>query len=289
MRHYGPLVFVLACFMTAPLARVALADQQPAATATLPPPALQLDAQDTRQQLEQILKQYPPSLPQVLRLDPTLLTSQTYLQPYPSLAAFVTQHPEIGHNPSYFFARYERDSPYEPQTPQDHMAEAWRSAADNFSMVAVVVTIAGGILWLLKMLIDYRRWARLTHIQTEAHTKLFDRFGSNEDLLAYIQTPAGQRFLESTPIAIDSPRALSAPFGRILWSAQVGAVLTVLGLGIAMVARHAIDDVAAPLGAIGALVVALGIGFLVSAVLAYVLSRRFGLVQPVAAPQEPRG
>ena len=36
-------------------------------------------------------------------------------------------------------------------------------------------------------------------IQTDAHTKIVDRLASNEDLLAYMQSPAGQRFLTSSP------------------------------------------------------------------------------------------
>ena len=41
-----------------------------------------------------------------------------------------------------------------------------------------------------------RRWQRLTKTQTDAHSKLLDRLTSHEDLLAYIQSPAGKRFLE---------------------------------------------------------------------------------------------
>src|SRR5512136_3120267 len=54
---------------------------------------------ETQGQLFQVLQQYPPTLGQVLRLDPTLLTNQAYLEPYPALAAFLNQHPEIAHNP----------------------------------------------------------------------------------------------------------------------------------------------------------------------------------------------
>lgn len=292
------LIFVLVCALGALVSREASAAQRPAPPRPAPPrpapelsaePGGQTNADETRDQLEDLLKQYPPTLPQVLKMDPTLLQNSAYLQPYPALAGFLEKHPEVGHNPAYFFADYgNRGEGYLRPTPDDRAAQAWRSAMDGLTIVAVVFTVAGGILLLIKMVIDYRRWSRLTKIQTEAHTKLLDRFTSNEDLLAYAQSPAGRKFLESSPIAIDSPRALSAPFGRILWSAQAGAVLTVLGLGIETIARRAVDEVAAPLGAVGALVIALGIGFLVSAVLAYVLSRRFGLTQPPAT-QEPRG
>ena len=34
--------------------------------------------------------------------DPTLLTNQPYLQPYPALVTFLTEHPEIAHNPVFY-------------------------------------------------------------------------------------------------------------------------------------------------------------------------------------------
>ncbi len=242
-------------------------------------PAPTQAADDTREQLERLLEQYPPSLPRVLRLDPTLLTDATYLQPYPALAAFLAQHPEIAHNPSFFFSRYQNDNFYRSD-PQQRAAELWRSTIEGFTITAVMVAVAGALAWLIKTLIDHRRWTRLSRVQTEVHNKLLDRFTSNEDLLAYIQTPAGRRFLESAPIPTESPRSIGAPLGRILWSIQAGAVLTVAGLGLQVVSARSIDEVAQPLSAVGIVVLAIGLGFGVSALLAYVLSRRLGLVGP---------
>ena len=146
-----------------------------------------------------------------------------------------------------------------------------------------------GLIWLIKTLVDYRRWSRLSKIQTEVHNKVLDRMQSNEDLLAYIQTPAGRRFLESAPIPVESPRAIGAPLGRILWSAQAGAVLTVLGVGIALVSRNTLEEVAAPLAALGAVVISLGVGFLASSALAFMLTRRFGLLNGPHTEPESRG
>ena len=279
------------------LAAPALAGQprtaQPAPherTALETAPSTPANADETRQRLEEMLRQYPPSLARILYLDPTLLDNAAYLEPYPELTAFLASHPEVKHNPGYFLANFEsnqRGGAWRP-TAQDRAIEIWRNAIQSVTIATVALAIAGGLVWLLRMLLDYRRWSRLSKIQTDVHTKLLDRFTANEDLLAYIQTPAGRRFLESAPIPIESPRSISAPLGRILWSAQVGAVLTVLGLGIEVVAGRAVEEVAGPVAAIGAVVISLGIGFLVSAFLAYVLSRRFGLMSEAAAP-EARG
>jgi hypothetical protein len=79
----------------------------------------------------------------------------------------------------------------------------------------------------------HRRWGRLAKVQAEAHTKLLDRFTANDELIAYVQSPAGSQFLQSAPIALDpGARRMGAPFNRILWSVQAGLVLGMAGLGL---------------------------------------------------------
>src|SRR5262245_53275287 len=60
------------------------------------------DARETRSRLNDIFNQYPPSVREVLRIDPTLISRADYIGNYPMLAAFLEQHPEIAHNPAFF-------------------------------------------------------------------------------------------------------------------------------------------------------------------------------------------
>jgi len=159
-------------------------------------------------------------------------------------------------------------------------------------MFLVFVILLSVIAWLLKSLIDYRRWLRLTNVQTDVHTKLLDRFTSNEDLLAYIQTPVGRRFLESAPISLEpGPRAIGAPLGRILWSVQAGLVAALAGAGLLYVSARLgatpgdAADIAPIVFSVGMLVLAIGAGFVLSAAVAYALSQRLGLFErPVITP-----
>jgi hypothetical protein len=234
------------------------------------------DAEQTREQLRQLLERHPPSLGDVLRLDPTLLTNSDYLAPYPELAAFLTQHPEVAHNPA-FYVGTPHESPWE-RDPRAGAMRMWENIAQGLMIAFVISVITGVLVWLVRTLVDYRRWLRLTRIQTETHSKLLDRLTSQEDLLAYMQTPAGRRFLESAPIALDAAsRPLGAPLSRVLWSVQAGAVLGLGGVGLLFVSRRAIPEVAEGLWTIGVLALALGAGFLVSAGVAYLLASRLGL------------
>ena len=75
------------------------------------------DARETRDRLNDIFNQHPPSVRDVLRIDPTLMYRADYLANYPVLAAFLEQHPEIAHNPSYFIG--ERRLRRTEQQPSD--------------------------------------------------------------------------------------------------------------------------------------------------------------------------
>lgn len=240
-------------------------------------------AGDTRAKLYDILDKYPPELGRVLKLDPSLLSNADYLAPYPALASFLASHPEVAHNSAYFLERV--PGPDASAAPMDARSEAmrmWRDMSDGLAVFVIMVTVTLSLMWLIKTLLDWRRWTRLARVQAEVHAKLLDRFTANEDLLAYIQTPAGRRFLESGPVLTESgPRPIGAPVSRILWSFQVGVVLTIAGLGLLIVSGRAIPEVGQGLAVLGVLAIALGLGFVLSGVAAWIISRRMGLFDAI--------
>ena len=241
------------------------------------------DAQRTRDELSNLLDHYPPSLPAVLHLDPSLLGNQAYLSAYPALVGYLNTHPEIARNPSFYIGKNIGHTSPEDRATQEF--EMWRNLMGGLGGFAGFGMAIGLIVWLIRTLVDYRRWNRLTKVQTEAHTKLLDRFTANEDLLAYIQSPAGSKFLESSPIALDaSPRSMSAPLGRILWSVQAGLVLVAAGIGLQVVSTRISDDASQAMHAFGVLGIALGLGFVFSAIISFVISRRLGLIEPASRP-----
>src|SRR3954447_3888048 len=239
------------------------------------------DSQETREAFHSTLRRYPTEVSRVLKLDPSLMTNQSYLATYPALAAFLSQHPEIAHSPAFFL-----NNVYTGEDPrgENSSERVWRSTMEGLSIFAVIALITGVLTWLVRTLLEHRRWSRISKVQAEVHNKLMDRLTANEDLLAYIQTPAGKRFLESAPIALDgAPRAVSAPIGRILWSVQVGLVLAAAGWGLTYVSGSIDKTVSQPLYAMGVLAISIGIGFVISGVVSYVLSRRLGLWETAAA------
>jgi hypothetical protein len=241
------------------------------------------NAEQTRQDLEQVLEKYPPSVGRVLKLDPSLMNNPTYLAPYPALATFIAQHQEVVRNPGYFLEHVNSPYPYAPDPRRQRRDEMYGLLAGVAAFFAFLV-IVGVVVWFIRTLITSRRWNKLSKVQYEVHSKLLDRFTSNEDLLAYMQTQAGRNFLESAPIRLpEEPRSMAAPFARILLSVQAGVVLLLTGIGLLYLSSTFIDEPAELFQVIGVVSLALGCGFIVSAVAAYALSKKLGLLDPAPA------
>ena len=242
----------------------------------------QPDAQRAKEELSALLEHYPPALRNVLAADPSLASDQSYLAPYPALVSFLNTHPDIARNPAFYFG--EGAAPRTRLDAGTQILDMWRQVLDGLGVFAGFGMAIGLLVWLVRTLVDYKRWSRLARVQTDAHTKLLDRFTANEDLLAYIQSPAGAKFLESSPISLDAaPRSVGAPLSRILWSVQGGVVLLAGGIGMYIVGGRAVEATASQsLHGLGVIGMALGVGFVISAIISYVISQRLGLIEPAA-------
>lgn len=243
-------------------------------------PRIAQSADEIREAFNKVLEQYPPGLGRVMRLDPTLMVNDAYLSAYPGVAAFIRENPDVPRNPGYYLERYDPNFRFTP--PDDSRTASLRMWRDyiEFMGAALIFGVAMiGVISIGRYLIEYRRWYRISKVNAEVHNKILDRFGSNEELLAYIDSPAGRRFLEASPIAAGGPPPRpGAPFGRIMLSVQIGVLLVAGAVGLLMVSSRAIDEVREMLGGTAVLAFSLGVGSIVSAIASYVMSRRLGLL-----------
>ncbi|HXE64577.1 MAG TPA: hypothetical protein VN519_13625 [Bryobacteraceae bacterium] len=261
--------------------------QRPHAPATAPAPIQAIEQPDIQQvkgNFQELLQRYPPSVRHVLREDPTLMTNQQFLATYPALVAFLNQHPEIPLNPTFYIG-----TPQEEQrSPGDRAFDMWRDFVQSLAIFAGFAMAIGLLTWLIRTFVDYRRWSRLSKVQAEVHTRLLDRFNTNEELMAYIATPAGSRFLSSAPISLDTgsaSRSMGAPLSRIMLSLQAGLVLAAAGAGLILASRTVSEiEAAEPLHILGIISIALGAGFAISAAASFLISKKLGLLEP--APRQ---
>jgi len=235
------------------------------------------NSEETRQEFATQLRRLPPELATILTLDPTLLSNEAFLNGYPQLASYVAAHPEVRRNPRFYL------SEFQPSLRRDSVLD---NIMDGVAMFGTMSLIAFALGWLVRTIIEQKRWNRLSRTQSEVHNKILDRFGATEELLAYIRSPAGSKFLESAPIPLRAEQATpSAPVARVMWSIQFGVVILSGAIGMLVVANRFDPETAAGFLAIGAIAFCVGAGFIASAVISLFLSRRLGLWPAHAAAQ----
>lgn len=255
----------------------------------LPPPAavvaprgggfeeMPANADQTRRALRKVLSYYSPNVGRVLALDPLLVQNAPYMEAYPDLAAFLRQHPEVGRNAAYYLGEFRYDY-FGPPDKDTQTMRMWSGFFAGLALFLAFAGVTGVLVWLVKTLVDYRRWIRLSKVQTEAHNKLLDRFTANEDLLAYIGTPSGKRFLESAPIMLDPSSSVGSPLRRILWSVEAGIVLASVAGGVLLARYYVPAELQQVLTVVGIFAVSFGVGFILAALASYLISRRLGVI-----------
>jgi hypothetical protein len=217
-----------------------------------------------------LLDQHPREVSRILALDPLLLHDDAYLARYPKLAAFVAENPEIRSNPHYFVPRAQ----FEADTRPDPLGDA----LEGLAIFTTIALVTAALAWFVRTVIEQRRWSRLARRQTEVHSKILDRFGTTAELLEYIKTPAGSKFLESAPIPVytEQPR-INTPNTRLIWTVQIGVVITAVSFGLLILGAWFEGEAAAGFFAMGVIAFSIGVGFIASAAASMLMSRRLGL------------
>lgn len=231
----------------------------------------------TRDQLTGILRGSPSELATIIVLDPTLLSNDAFLSGYPELARFVSEHPEVRRNPRFYLAEF--------PDPGARRSTAVDEVLEGLIILGTFTLIAFALAWLVRTTIEQKRWNRLSQRQSEVHNKILDRFSSSEELLAYVRSPAGARFLESAPIPLHAEKEpQNAPYARIIWSIQLGVVVVAGALGMLVVSGRFEAESAQGFFAMGVIALCVGLGFIGSAIVSIVLPRRLGMWQAPSAP-----
>ncbi len=252
------------------------------------------DVAATQSELIKLLR-LSPTLTTVVAHDPSLLSNQDYVaHNNPQLAEFLTTHPEVARNPEFYLFTHlnhqdgERDEALERAVWPEYVRAGRNSPDYSDILVPIALTVAfacflAALVWMIRALLENRRWNRIFKLQSEVHGRLIDRFSSNQELATYMETEAGKRFLEAAPIpvSIESGQRMPNTVARVLTPLQIGIVLVLLGIGFLLL-RRATPEMETPMLVLGTVVMMPGIGFIISAGITWVLAARLGLM-----PQNP--
>lgn len=226
---------------------------------------------EVRGEFSELLRQSPDELPTILTLDPSLLSSDPFLARYPELARFVAENPEVRHHPGFYLGEF-----------QIIRRDGLQNILEPVLIFFVFAMIAFALAWVIRTIIEQKRWNRLSRTQSEVHNKILDRFGTTAELLEYVKSPAGSKFLESAPIPLHDTGTgpLNPPVTRVMWSIQIGVIVSAAAIGMLLVSLRYADETGKGLFTLGVIGLCIGLGFVGSAAVSIFLSRRLGLLQP---------
>lgn len=134
----------------------------------------------------------------------------------------------------------------------------------------VAIMLPSMFSWIAWVIFSGVRRYKIAKLQADVQTKLIEKVGSGQELLAYAQTDTGKELLQSLRVERVSP------YGRIIGALQTGIVLILLGVTMLLLRTH-VDDAKKGFVVLGSLISALGFGFSLSALASYYLSKSFGL------------
>jgi hypothetical protein len=265
-----------------------------AQTHAAPSPAVQVpserDVADVQAELLHLLR-LSPTLTAAVAADPSLLADQQYVaRSNPELAQFIASHPDIARNPEfYLFSKLNPSDRRRDQglqrviwpdltPPQQQESNAPRVVGE---MIPILISLGffAALVWIIRIFVESRRWNRAFKQQSEIHGRLIEKLGTSQELVAYMETEAGKRFLMNSPNAAGPEFGQQMPntVSRVLTSLSTGIVLALLGVGFLLL-RNAGNDTPEPMLITGTLLLMPGLGFILSAGVTWVLAQRLGLM-----------
>jgi hypothetical protein len=128
------------------------------------------------------------------------------------------------------------------------------------------------LAWFVWLMFSTLRRLRIAKLQSEVQSKLLEKVGSGQELLAYAQTDAGKELLASLRV-----ESASSPYGRIIGALQTAIVMICVGLALLFL-RGRVSGTEEGFLFLGTLITVLGVGFGLSAAVSYYLSKSFGLL-----------
>ena len=267
---------------------------QPAVSTT---PESQDELEATQEQLLKLLRT-SPTLTTVVAHDPSLLSNMDYVNKNnPQLGQFLVQHPDIARNPEYYLftnidgrGRNRTQALQRAVWPDMSGPPQYSPVAEFTHDLAPLLAFASfiiGALWLTRQFLENRRWSRIFKLQSDVHARLIEKFGTTQELAAYMETEAGKRFLEAAPIpiGIENEQRMPNAVARVLTPLQAGVVLVLLGIGFFLL-RGVEPDMHTPMLVLGTIVLMPGIGFILSAGITWFLAGRLGLIPDSASASE---
>ena len=152
------------------------------------------------------------------------------------------------------------------------VSEILNSITTTVFGVVIIVCAA----WIVVTIVTALKGRANTRTRADIYNRLIDKFGTAPELIAFLQSDAGLKFIEENTV---QP---AEPLGKILASIRIGVVLTLLGAGLLITGNIFGESLGGDLyivltvgGIVGLMI---GIGLLISAAVSYRLCKTWGIL-----------
>ena len=127
------------------------------------------------------------------------------------------------------------------------------------------------VAWIVFVFVDGKRRREQLKVTSDLHNKILEKMGSTAEFGAFLETDGGRQLMKS--LTVEGPGTKT----RILGSTQTGIVCTAIGLAMLILGGifYYLRD---GLWVLGGIVTACGVGFIVSTIASYRLSKVLGIL-----------
>lgn len=151
-----------------------------------------------------------------------------------------------------------------------------KKMSEKMVILALMISLMVTVTKIIRALLDHLRRGRTERVQAEMYNKTLDKLSAGQEVLAYLQSDTGSKVFRAVE---DEPAQPAQPYNRIMNAFQSGAALAVLGGGLLVLKNFMTEPSAMEaLLVIGSVSVFAGLALLASGASAWILARKFGLI-----------
>ncbi|NIM90169.1 MAG: hypothetical protein GTO17_04395 [Candidatus Aminicenantes bacterium] len=140
-------------------------------------------------------------------------------------------------------------------------------AGENIVLMTVLPITIVFWAWVVWVILEWRKMRNKSKLQS----KIVDKFSTAQELSDFLQSKEGSRFLNFLRFNGRAPR------DKILSSLSKGIILSFLGIAVIVVGSLFSEEMRYFI-AFGIVLIAIGVGFLLSTFISYKLSKKWGII-----------
>lgn len=140
-------------------------------------------------------------------------------------------------------------------------------SSEDIAVIIIMPIMLVFWAWVVWVILEWRKVRNKSQLQS----KIVDKFSTAQELNDFLQSQEGNRFLNFLKFNGRAPRE------KILSSLTKGVILSFLGIALIVIGQLFPGEMKY-FNAFGIVIVAIGVGFLISTFISYKLSKKWGII-----------